>query len=593
LDGQQACYTLLGDQPNITTDDSLGFDRIAGDLAELIVSSAASTPFTLGIEAGWGQGKSSLMGRIERNLREHEWDALRVTTVSFNAWTAGDGDVLEGLVKSVLDQLDEKILRRLARKRHLISWLRALGVLVTHGLGVGSIVDRLWTELHVDPKTRNEMRDLMANAMRQWRDKETVLGHDRLLVIFIDDLDRCSPENVFQVFEAMKLYLDAPGLVFVVGFDAGIVSDAVLHEKKFSKELTGDRYLEKVIQIRYRIPLTSDSHTATLMEAYMRDSRTEDLFDQTAQTLVVERNTRNPRRIKRFINSFILEYQIDDEWAELGAETLIRMLILDFYFREFAQLLYGRAKRDPIREFLDYVTVKDLLAHGVTSEAARQTTDIFKSYGLVGPEDHAGTNEELLEQLERELPEPTLALVGDSEFATLLEGFGDEEARGRLRAKLQRRSTASFALEDGAGDEGPVTDLSGMRILWIDDDHPGNTDLAAELGRRGAIVLLANGYENARVHIIEQSPDVILSDVTRYGDESAGFEDLERLRRVTSYDGPAIFFTSRITPIRRELAHQLNATITNSPQTMFSLIGELAPTRRPAGFPKAKTTSAV
>ena len=49
-----------------------------------------------------------------------------------------------------------------------------------------------------------------------------------LLVVFVDDLDHCSPENVAWVLEAIRLYLDAPGLVFVISCDPDVVGDALV-----------------------------------------------------------------------------------------------------------------------------------------------------------------------------------------------------------------------------------------------------------------------------------------------------------------------------------------------------------------------------
>lgn len=580
--GRSPAFTLLGDQPNVGREDALGFDAIARDLASVIATSAGSTPFTLGIEGGWGQGKSSLMGRIERWLPEIAPDDLEVATARFNAWTAGDGDVLEGLVKAVLDQLDEGILRRVARNRQLISWARAGVSLVASVLRVGSVVDRLWDELDVDPKARNEMRDLMAESLRRWRDKGTGQG-DRLLVIFVDDLDRCSPESVFQVFEAMKLYLDAAGIAFVIGFDSGIVSDAVLHEKSFSKDIKGEQYLEKVIQVRYRLPPPGDANAQTLIGACMRDSGTTGLLDEAAQTLVVERNARNPRRIKRFINSFILEYRIDQEWEDFGPEALIRVLILDFYFEGFAKLLRGRGEREPIGEVLDYVTVRDHLKGLGQSRVDWSGADrgpaveILASYGIDPTEDEL-LPKEALERLEGELPEETVPNLGNAEFITLLEGFGDATERSRLWAKLQRRKVA----EGPSGAEGapPVVPeqwapvVGGLRVLWIDDAPERNRRLIGSLRASGVELTVSAGYEAAVDALGADGVDVVISDVTRDGNSSAGFDDLHRLRE-GGYRGPAIFFTGRVTRSRRAEAEQLDALITNEWREVLRFLGEI------------------
>jgi hypothetical protein len=245
----------------------------------------------------------------------------QVTTVWFNAWTSNEGSALEGLLKSVLDQLDPNILRRAARNRNLLSWARVLTLVLAGWLRVGSIVDALWRDIAVDPRARNEIHGLMEEAMERWAKSNQGVPEDRLLVVFVDDLDRCSPGNVFQIFEAIKLYLDVPRLVFVVGYDPEIVSDAVLQQKQYSKAVTSHQYVEKIVQTVYRIPEIGDAGCRGLMHVCLDASGTRTLFDESATTLTIEQNERNPRRVKRFINSFVLEYQLDREWEQLGPSS--------------------------------------------------------------------------------------------------------------------------------------------------------------------------------------------------------------------------------------------------------------------------------
>ena len=89
----------------------------------------------------------------------------------FNAWTAPEAQVLEGLVRSVLDKLSTNLLRRIARKRKL---LRGLGFgvsLVASLFRLGDVVDRIWERVSIDPKQRNELNDFVCEAMKQWLKK--------------------------------------------------------------------------------------------------------------------------------------------------------------------------------------------------------------------------------------------------------------------------------------------------------------------------------------------------------------------------------------------------------------------------------------
>jgi hypothetical protein len=175
-----------------------------------------------------------------------------VRTVWFNAWTAPEAQVLEGLVRSVLDKLDTNVLRRVARQRKVVRWF-GFGASVVGGfLRITSVVDRIWAQVEADPKQRNELNDLVRQAMAEWMAKTDRPG-DSLIVVFIDDLDRCTSATVLQVFEAVKLYLDAPGFVFVLGWDTEQVLRAVAAEKGAEDRLP-QRYVEKIVQFGFRIP---------------------------------------------------------------------------------------------------------------------------------------------------------------------------------------------------------------------------------------------------------------------------------------------------------------------------------------------------
>src|SRR5262249_35112811 len=147
--------------------------------------------------------------------------------------------------------------------------------------------------------TRNQVNDIVRDAMKDWlektRQKTGKPSSDRLLVVFIDDLDRCSPESVLKVFEGLKLYLDAPGFVFVIGYDEGVISDAVADQKQYSATSTGRNYIEKIVQIVFRIPYPNDDEVENLLTTFLNESETAELFDDAGRRLLIERNGRNPR----------------------------------------------------------------------------------------------------------------------------------------------------------------------------------------------------------------------------------------------------------------------------------------------------------
>ena len=91
------------------------------------------------------------------------------------------------------------------------------------------------------------------------------------IVVFVDDLDRCFPEQAVHLLESIKLVLHQPGFAFVLGIYPQIIEDFILN--KYAKEYhftasKGDasdkrkceyldyckEYLGKIIQVRHYVP---------------------------------------------------------------------------------------------------------------------------------------------------------------------------------------------------------------------------------------------------------------------------------------------------------------------------------------------------
>ena len=202
-------YALLNDKPsdNAKT-DLLGTSEAAQTIASVLIKSRGSSPFVMAIDGGWGIGKSTLLRQIEANLA-HEKDLV---CVRFNAWTAEGSNALEGLIKSVLGQLDPNTLRRsmrwLSKQQGVAGIARVLTMVAAHFLGVTRLVDELWSKLAIDAKSRNEMRELIGNMLTQWTQQDG--KPDKALVVFIDDLDRCTDETIIQVMAARSSCTSTP-----------------------------------------------------------------------------------------------------------------------------------------------------------------------------------------------------------------------------------------------------------------------------------------------------------------------------------------------------------------------------------------------
>ncbi len=490
-------YFLLNDQPLVQVeDDPLGMADIAAGIAAVLVASMTSSPFVLAVDAGWGMGKSTLLRQVENHLPDNP----HIVKLRFNAWTAEGENALEGLIKAVLGELDRNVLRRwvrrLARKQRLmgIAWV-AFGV-AARFFGVTRMVDELWSRMAVDAKSRNEFRSLIHGMLSDWISAVEVGSPDRALVVFIDDLDRCSDEVVVKICEAVKLYLDAPGLIFVMACDQSVLARGVASSARGGTG-EGRSYLEKIIQVAYRMPPPNEEQIRKLIHEYAQKSGTDSLIKETVAHIIAEGTGRNPRRIKRIINSFVLEYRLDPAWQEppLSSVLLVTAIILQHLYAPFYELLVGEdTVGNPIEEFLDWGRIRGM--HTLpTSDDDPWWTIVrrsFQAHRLPAPEMPIDAEKlgKRLKQLEGQLPGSFVDLADNNPFIALLEGVEGLGASDALRAQLVRRPLATVSVQAGM----TINELKHLKNL-----HMGSTSnyrlsesLQAELRRLRSIGLITS-----------------------------------------------------------------------------------------------------
>ncbi|MCB0214354.1 MAG: SUMF1/EgtB/PvdO family nonheme iron enzyme, partial [Anaerolineae bacterium] len=169
--------------------------------------------------------------------------------------------------------------------------------------------------------------------------EQHIANHGRLAV-FVDDLDRCLPDKAVEVLEAVKLFLDVPGCVFVLGVARDVIEEGIrVRYADYRARLDGTHYLEKIIQIPFSLPPIAREAVA----GYVRDVTGGSLPDARCETVFTVGLEPNPRRIKRTLNIFLLLWRLAQNRADL-AETikpvrLAKIIIIQQYHPRLFQLI--------------------------------------------------------------------------------------------------------------------------------------------------------------------------------------------------------------------------------------------------------------
>lgn len=321
-------------------EDRFGFRPYVEALDEL-VALAEPLPCVVGIFGPWGSGKSSFL-RMWRSLI-----GTRSRTSQFNPWKYDQKvEVWAALIQSILAELKESTSspQRITELARQIAWLTLRGGLSRGiGLATAGIINEKTVDKALDViadrdakfyKFMNEYEYAFTKAVDEY------VGEDGRLVVFVDDLDRCTPESALAVLEALKLFIGNARCVFVLAMDFDLVAAAVGSKLGSHDPLNGAAYLEKIVQIPFFLPDVSFETLRVSVGQHVGGLAKNEAFWELVQIGFGA----NPRRVKRYINVLNLATAILklDDASQSGAKQrlqLAELLIIRSEHREFFRYL--------------------------------------------------------------------------------------------------------------------------------------------------------------------------------------------------------------------------------------------------------------
>jgi len=341
---------LLSDNPIPGMDaDEFGFCEHSGVLCDAIAETS-QLPLTVGVFGPWGSGKSSFLN-ICRDLLGRQG----FVTAEFNPWKYdGREEIWHALIQSLLDELirlaenspDQKRMQKALKKarelRTVAAWLVARSALplATGGMIAGADVDAVQDAL-IAMNNKEHLNYRHVNVFeKDFADTVRALTGERRMVVLIDDLDRCRGESALRALEALRLFTGDAPCVFVIAMDhQALIEAASAHFG--NDEVRGRNYLEKLINFPYYLPTAR-------FESINRSLRKQLDFlanDNTIWELIRANMGGNPRRIRRFVNTFNLAIATLARGTSPTEERQRQVAVL-LMFRQEHPAFFERLRRD-------------------------------------------------------------------------------------------------------------------------------------------------------------------------------------------------------------------------------------------------------
>ena len=405
--------SIANDEP--VYEDALGHHPLARRVGHRVLK--CNPPYVIGVCGSWGSGKTSFLRKVwaylggdfepqdateqQRKLqgdkrkkwlnekredwfaekRIGEFDQLlkhkdgkterKLELIWFNPWQ-------HQFEASPLIALLNEIRQHFAFKRQLVDTAGKFANVAAHAIfnSLGEAAKLINVSLPssktiLEPKKEYETShfstQLTSQRFRDFFEEAiaSVTDNKGLLVIFIDDLDRCEGDVAYRLLESLKLYLNAKNCVFVLGLDQQHLENSIAKALSGEKETRRFRplardYLSKMLQGTFLLPVPRQA-TAYLGELLKADEadfklRAAELFGITdaefssfSQKLVTALNQNlphNPRRIKAFVSSWKLHLDALPA-ASPGANLDWRLTLILQYLAQFEEPLFRKIEQAP------------------------------------------------------------------------------------------------------------------------------------------------------------------------------------------------------------------------------------------------------
>lgn len=287
---------FLTDHPLTEEEEELsGWTSQAQALTQkLLATDTSRAAFSLGIVASWGEGKSSFMGIMQRYLQQARQEVI---VMRFNPWLY---DKEAQLTKVFFEEL----------RRTLAPYSSKLSKSIDNYADLLLAVDSSWLKL-AHQLLRLSQRSTTEQFAKLSRDIEE-LG--RKVVIFIDDVDRLTREELMELFNLVRNSSNLPCLYFVLAYDKSYVLKTLQSD---GEHMT--RYPEKILQEEYPLPKLTPDKMWTVLEQCLNKTQfgkgnymlvQQPLNELKGKGVNLPYHLTTIRMVKRMVNAFNSRYEL-------------------------------------------------------------------------------------------------------------------------------------------------------------------------------------------------------------------------------------------------------------------------------------------
>jgi hypothetical protein len=267
--------------------DKIGREEIVDKICGLVGSLKKDKNFCLAINGAWGSGKSFVLGLIEEKLSEKQ----EYIIIKYDAWeNTFYSDPLIAILSCVLDGLEDKLSKMKGYGKVAADFGKKKGKEIVDKLSesggkigfIAKIIKEI-SELIPDLKNVSLVTDTKDNQLAIFKsykallnqvkgllnkltEKVLVSNQQTKLVILVDEIDRCLPDEQLKILERLHHLFDIKNCAVIVTMNQGCVAKTV----KTVYGIDGYEYLRKFFNFTFRLDTLAKEYLKNLLDDYIK-----------------------------------------------------------------------------------------------------------------------------------------------------------------------------------------------------------------------------------------------------------------------------------------------------------------------------------
>ncbi|WP_319561664.1 P-loop NTPase fold protein [Marispirochaeta sp.] len=337
---------------------------------------------TVSLSGKFGIGKTTLLRMLKARAESEDFN---FETIYFNAWKS---DYLENPFSSIISEINRLIPQSNNFKDQLkISSIRLLKVTVPAIIKAATLnmvdisqlsqplEDAISTITSTFAAQELEKHIQIRDSINDFKDKLTsatnvLKDEGKVILLIIDELDRCKPTYAINILESIKHIFDVPNLNFLFALDYIQLSNTIGHV--YGRNYDIDGYLRRFFDLQFNIPQPEyNTYLDYLFEIYELDSiiesrrlKSQNRYDKDEFIYIVgffsKQFKATLRDLEKIINIYTIVLAVTADHRMIFPSILAFIIIVKMFDLDIYEKLVGRE-----------LTIEDIINYILQSENGR------------------------------------------------------------------------------------------------------------------------------------------------------------------------------------------------------------------------------